>query len=87
LKYLDQTPRESFYDIFNLGNGKGNSVLEVIHAFEKVTQRKEDNTIGERRKGDIGKVFASTEKSEKILKCRNQFDLEKSIADMWSWMR
>jgi UDP-glucose 4-epimerase len=86
MEYLEGAANEGFYDVFNLGNGKGNSVLEVIKAFEKVTQKKVDYTIGERRKGDIGKVFASTEKSERILKCKNQYDLEKAIEDMWSWI-
>jgi UDP-glucose 4-epimerase len=84
LKYLSEQ-RDNFYDIFNVGTGNGNTVLEVIHAFEKVTGQKLNYEIGPRRSGDIEKVWANTDKINKVLGWEAKFSLEDSMRDSWNW--
>ncbi|MCL6258765.1 UDP-glucose 4-epimerase GalE [Aquiflexum sp. TKW24L] len=84
LKYLSEQ-KDSFYDIFNVGTGNGNTVLEVIQAFEKVTGQKLNYEIGPRRSGDIEKVWANTDKINKVLGWEAKLSLEDSMRDSWNW--
>ncbi len=73
-------------DIFNLGNGTGFSVKEIITAAEKVVGKKIKTEIGTRRAGDPAQLIASSDKAKKILKWTPQFsDVEKIIATAWNW--
>jgi len=74
-----------FYDWINLGTGKGSSVLEVVQAFEKVSGQKLNYEIVARRPGDVEKVYASTEKAEKVLGWKTELDLETGLKDSWRW--
>jgi len=73
------------FEIFNLGTGKGLSVLEVISAFEKYSGVKLNYTIGERRAGDVEKVFADTKKANEVLGWKATHDLEAMITSTWEW--
>jgi UDP-glucose 4-epimerase len=84
LKYLSEQ-KDNFYDIFNVGTGNGNTVLEVIQAFEKVTGQKLNYAIGPRRPGDIEKVWANTDKINKVLGWEAKYSLEDSMRDSWNW--
>jgi len=64
------------YDVFNLGDGKGISVLEAIQATERVTHIKVNKSLGERRPGDVGSIYANTSKSKQILKWNTQLSIE-----------
>ncbi len=73
-------------EIFNLGNGRGFSVKEIISAAEKVTGQKIKTEIGERRAGDPAKLIASSDKAKKILHWTPRFsEVEKIIATAWNW--
>ena len=73
-------------NIFNLGNGQGFSVKEMIVAAEKVTGQKIKTEIGTRRAGDPAQLIASSDKARKILKWNPQFaDVEKVISTAWTW--
>ena len=73
-------------NIFNLGNGQGFSVKEMIVAAEKVTGQKIKTEIGTRRAGDPAQLIASSDKARKILKWNPQFaDVEKVIETAWTW--
>ncbi len=74
-------------EIFNLGQGIGNSVLEVIETFKKVNRVNVPYQIGERRNGDIEKIWASADKALKILGWRTQRNLETSVEDTWRWQQ
>ena len=74
-------------EIFNLGQGIGNSVLEVIETFKAVNQVNIPFRIGERRSGDIEKIWASADKAYKILGWKTQRNLETSVADTWRWQQ
>lgn len=87
LEYLGKQHESSFYDIFNLGTGTGNSVLEVINTFENVTGMKVNYRIGNRRDGDIEKVWADTNKANNKLNWKAERSLEQSLIDSWNWQK
>jgi UDP-glucose 4-epimerase len=73
------------YEIFNVGTGKGHSVLEIIHAFEKATEKKLNYTIVERRQGDTEKVWADTSKANNMLHWKAELSIETALRDAWNW--
>jgi UDP-glucose 4-epimerase len=72
-------------EIFNLGTGKGSSVLEVIKAFEKASGQKLPYKIVDRREGDITEAYANTDKANTVLGWKTQLTLEEAIASAWKW--
>jgi len=75
----------AFYDVFNLGTGTGNSVLEVIKTFEEVNNLKLNYEIGPRRTGDVEKIYGDVEKASKILNWKTEKSLKESLKDAWTW--
>ena len=74
-------------DTFNLGTGKGYSVFEILHAFEKAIGHNLPYEITARRAGDIAVCYASTEKAKKILGWTAKRSLDKMCADLWNWQK
>lgn len=72
-------------ETFNLGTGKGSSVLEVITAFEKVSGQKLPYKIVGRREGDVISAYANTDKANKVLGWKASFSLEDALASAWKW--
>jgi UDP-glucose 4-epimerase len=72
-------------EVFNLGTGTGSSVLEVIHAFEKVSHRKLPYKIVNRREGDVVEAYANTEKANKVLGWKTELSLEQALESAWKW--
>lgn len=72
-------------ETFNLGTGKGSSVLEVIQAFEKVSGTKLPYKIVGRREGDITSAYANTDKANQVLGWNAHLTLEESLASAWKW--
>ena len=72
-------------ETFNLGTGTGSSVLEVITAFEKVSDKKLNYQIVGRREGDIVEAYANTDKANEVLGWKAQSSLEESLASAWKW--
>jgi UDP-glucose 4-epimerase len=72
-------------EIFNLGTGKGSSVLEVIKAFEKASGQKLPYKIVARREGDVTEAYANTDKANNILGWKTQLSLDDAIASAWKW--
>lgn len=83
-KLLNHT-QGSFYDVFNIGSGQGNSVLEVIHAFEKVSGVKLKYEIKPRREGDITSVYADCTKSKNELGFETKRSLDEAVLSAWNW--
>ncbi|MCF1750990.1 UDP-glucose 4-epimerase GalE [Mariniradius sediminis] len=77
--------QDTFYDVFNVGTGNGNTVLEVIKAFEKVSGKKLNYRIGPRREGDVVKTWANTDKIKNLLGWTPKYSLEDSMRDAWNW--
>jgi UDP-glucose 4-epimerase len=72
-------------ETFNLGTGTGSSVLEVIHAFEKVSGQKLPYKIVDRREGDITSAYANTDKANNVLGWKAQSTLEEAMESAWKW--
>ncbi|MGC4040491.1 MAG: UDP-glucose 4-epimerase GalE [Flavobacterium sp.] len=72
-------------EIFNLGTGTGSSVLEVIHAFEKVSGQKLPYKIVPRRSGDVITAYANTDKANDVLGWKSGLTLEQALDDAWRW--
>jgi UDP-glucose 4-epimerase len=85
LEHILHKPANAYYDFFNIGTGEGSSVLQVIQAFEKATQRKVTYEVRDRRAGDITAVYAATEKSNNILGWKAEISLEEALKDAWAW--
>lgn len=85
LEYLNNTDLN--YDTFNIGTGKGSTVLEAIKAFEETTSQKLNYKIGNRRAGDIEKVWADCTKANSILGWQAKFDIKQMMLDAWNWQR
>ncbi len=77
----------SEYEVFNLGTGKGSSVLEVIESFEKVSRSKLPYRIAGRREGDVIQAFADTEKANSVLGWKSKYSLDDALASAWAWER
>lgn len=76
---------ETVFEIFNVGTGKGNSVLEVVNAFERVTGVKLNYRIGNRREGDIIKIWGDVTKAQNKLGWTAQSNLDDMLASAWAW--
>jgi len=85
LKQMEEAEDESNYQVFNIGTGKGSSVLEVINAFESATGVKLDYKIGPRRPGDIEKIFGDVTKAQKELGWKSDLDLQEMMRSAWAW--
>lgn len=72
-------------EIFNLGTGRGMSVLELIHTFESATGVKVPYRIGGRRDGDIEQIWAVPAKANDILGWRAEIPLAETLANAWRW--
>lgn len=73
--------------IYNLGTGKGYSVLDVVKAFEKASGVKIPYKIGPRRDGDIATCYSDPSKAEKELGWKAQRDIEEMCEDSWRWQK
>ena len=85
LERLINRKNKSNFETFNLGTGKGSSVLEVITAFEKVSEKQLKYQIVARREGDVIEAFANTEKANTVLGWKAQSSLEEALASAWKW--
>lgn len=72
-------------DKINLGTGKGYSVLEVLHAYEKACGKELPYKIMDRRPGDIAECYADTTKAEKVLGWKAQYGIEEMCIDSWKF--
>lgn len=83
-RMLNNEQKDSF-EVFNIGTGNGNTVLEVIQAFELSTGMKLNYSICDRREGDIEKVYADTSRSNQILGWKAKKTLLEMMASAWAW--
>lgn len=88
LKKLMEDPfSDTVIDTYNLGTGKGSSVLEVIRAFEEANGVEVPYQICARREGDITIAYANPQKAEKELHWKSETSLEESLRTVWEWQK
>jgi UDP-glucose 4-epimerase len=85
LKRLLENKNKASFEIFNLGTGKGNSVLEVIQTFEKVTGKKLNYKFVDRREGDITAAYADTTIANNELGWKAELSLDDALLSAWKW--
>lgn len=73
--------------VYNLGTGRGYSVLEIIHAFSKACGHEIPYKIEERRAGDLAFVYSDPSKAEKELGWKAQYDIDEMCRDAWNWQK
>ena len=73
------------FEVFNIGTGKGSSVLEVVHAFEEVTGQKLNYKITDRRPGDVISVYADTTKANEVLGWKAEKSMKDALSSAWKW--
>jgi UDP-glucose 4-epimerase len=73
------------YEVFNLGTGRGYSVLEIINAFEKATGVKVNYKIVDRRPGDIAMVYADSSYANDVLGWKAKIPIEETLITAWNW--
>ena len=87
LRYSIHNPNSNFYDTFNLGSGNGNTVLELVKTFEKVSGKPLPYSIGPRRDGDVVAVWADVQKSFNLLGWKTKRSLQEALEDAWRWQQ
>lgn len=86
IKALEYLKKENQSNIFNLGNGEGYSVLEIINATKKVTNLPINVTIDKRRPGDPARLIANNAKAKEILGWQPEYtDIEEIISSAWNF--
>lgn len=85
LERLLEQKNTNHYEVFNLGTGRGSSVLEVINAFQKVTEISLNYKLTNRREGDVISVYADTTKANTVLGWKTLKTMEQALASAWAW--
>ena len=87
LQRLLEGKNNKSYEVFNLGTGTGSSVLETIHSFERVSGKKLNYKIVDRRAGDITTAYADTTKANTVLGWKAKYTLDEAMGSAWEWER
>lgn len=87
LDFLIKSTVSNFYDTFNLGTGRGNSVLELIRTFEEVSGQALRYRIGPRREGDVVAVWGDVSKASEVLGWSARRTLREALTDAWHWQQ
>ncbi|MBS1592839.1 MAG: UDP-glucose 4-epimerase GalE [Bacteroidetes bacterium] len=85
IQQLDKDADAPKYDIYNLGTGHGVTVMEVIHAFERVSGVKLNYKLQPRRAGDVVAIYANNEKAKNKLGWTATRDLDTMLHTAWHW--
>jgi UDP-glucose 4-epimerase len=85
LQYMLKNKSSKKCEVFNLGSGTGVTVLEAIHAFEKVSGAPLNYSIGPRRPGDVVAIYANNDLARNELGWAPKFSLEEMLATAWRW--
>jgi UDP-glucose 4-epimerase len=85
LQWLAEQKRTGFNEVFNVGTGRGNSVLEAVQAFERASGTKLTTKIGPRRAGDVIETYADVQKAVSALGWSAELSLDQAMADAYRW--
>jgi len=87
LKALNRFELNAGVDIFNVGTGRGYSVLEIIRAFESASGKKIPHKIVDRRPGDIATCYADPSKAKSLLGWDAKYGIAEMCSHAWRWQR
>ena len=87
MKALNASEGKTGVFIYNLGTGKGYSVLDVVHAFEKASGVKINYEITNRRAGDVETLYADTEKAKREIGFIAKRGIDEMCKDLWNWQK
>ncbi|CAL2108811.1 UDP-glucose 4-epimerase [Tenacibaculum sp. 190524A02b] len=87
LKRLLNKANHNNFEYFNVGTGKGSSVLEIVNSFEQVTHQKLNYKIVGRRAGDITAAYADTTIANKELNWKTEKSLNEALLSAWKWQQ
>ncbi|GJQ57688.1 MAG: UDP-glucose 4-epimerase GalE [Candidatus Scalindua sp. AMX11] len=85
LQYIDRQDED--VSVFNIGTGKGNSVMELVNTFEKITGDDLSYEFAPRRAGDVPAIYANVDKSNSLLDWRCRYSLEDSLSTALDWQK
>jgi UDP-glucose 4-epimerase len=85
IRRLQENKNKSDYEFFNVGTGRGNSVMEIIKAFERATGQRIKYKITGRRPGDVEQVYADTRYANEELGWKAEATLEETLRSAWNW--
>ena len=85
LERLMENKHEAPMEVFNLGTGKGSTVLEVIESFQRVTGAALSYAMAPRRAGDVIAAYADTQRASAVLGWTARKSLDESMRDAWAW--
>ena len=85
LEYLMEHKNQLNCEIFNIGNGEGVSVLELITAFNQATGQNLAYKIGPRRAGDVSAIYADAQKSQALLGWKTKYSVNDILSSAWKW--
>jgi len=86
-KLMEHGDEETLIDIYNLGTGKGYTVLEVVEAFETANNVKVPYQICDRREGDIARAYANADKAAQELGWKSETTLQEALRTVWEWQK
>lgn len=87
IKRLIGLEKDNYYDVFNVGTGTPNSVLEVIKTFEEVSEKPLNYQIGARRVGDVPALYADATKIKTELGWTAKCSMQQALEDAWRWQQ
>ena len=87
LKAVDYAMTHTGAEAFNLGTGRGSSVLEIVETFQRVNGVAVPYRIGPRRAGDLPTCYAATDKAARLLHWHAEKDLADMCRDAWRWQQ
>lgn len=87
LQYLIENKNKENVSLFNLGTGKGVTVLEAIHSFEKISGLKLNYEIGPRRDGDVEAIYANNNLAKQELNWEPKFTIDEMMLSAWKWQQ
>jgi UDP-glucose 4-epimerase len=86
LEYIGQKEAPQ-HDVFNIGTGKGNSVMEIINTFKNENGVDFKVKVGSRRAGDVEAIFANTQKASAVLNWQPKYTLADALVHAWNWQK
>lgn len=85
LQWMARQESTPMVDVLNVGTGRGTSVFEALHAFERATGTKVESVVAPRRDGDIEQIYASVDKAERVLEWQANRSVDEAMRDAWRW--